>query len=59
MVEVKVLNIGVINTQVEVEHMIRMQIKDGMKLEFMNDRFMVFMKSESKKVKNEKNEKII
>lgn len=49
----KVLSIGAIATPEDIEGMILFYTKAGYRLEFMTEKFMVFMKPESKKSKNE------
>lgn len=50
----KVINIGAIEDAKDIEYKINSMLKEGMKLEFMTDKFMVFVKQE-KKHKNESN----
>ncbi len=49
----KVVTIGMIATSEDVEGMILFYTKAGYRLEFMTNYFMVFMKPEPKKSKNE------
>lgn len=50
----KVVSIGAIATPEDIHGMILFYTKAGYKLEFMTEKFMVFMKPENKKAKNEK-----
>lgn len=52
--EYKVIQIGQLADAKFIEEQINFLIKKGMKLEFMTEKFMVFVKLQEKQKKNEK-----